>query len=165
MYVLIVRHLGSISQKVVSLRLIVSVIVSVISKLLIGWNSYLRLILDLQLFVKSTTGIYHMRLLTNFTTCGYIEYTLTRTDIRNFGWLVFNGAFSILQLYIMTTELILGRKSPGQLYRTGQWNHQAMGRCLTPFLLRVRIWLESTSEVYDLWSVVKDLNHQPTTAI
>ena len=44
---------GSISQKVVSLRLIVSVI----SKLLIGWNSHLRLILDLQLFVKSTTGI------------------------------------------------------------------------------------------------------------
>ena len=49
-----INHLGSISQKVVSLRLIVSVIVSVISKLLIGWNSHLRLILDLQLFVKST---------------------------------------------------------------------------------------------------------------
>ena len=43
--------LGSISQKVVNLRLIVSVI----SKLLIGGNSHLRLILDLQLFVKSTT--------------------------------------------------------------------------------------------------------------
>jgi hypothetical protein len=36
---------GSISQKVVNLRLIVSVVVSVISKLLIGWNSHLRLIL------------------------------------------------------------------------------------------------------------------------
>jgi hypothetical protein len=48
---------GSISQKVVSLRLIVSVIVSVISKLLIGWNSHLRLILDLQLFVKSITEL------------------------------------------------------------------------------------------------------------
>ena len=47
--------LGSISQKVVSLRLIVSVVVNVISKLLIGWNSHLRLILDLQLFVKSTS--------------------------------------------------------------------------------------------------------------
>jgi hypothetical protein len=49
----------SILQKVVSLRLIVSVFVSVISKLLIGWNSHLRLILDLQLFVKSTTGTGH----------------------------------------------------------------------------------------------------------
>jgi hypothetical protein len=49
--------LGSISQKVVNLRLIVSVIVSVISKLLIGGNSHLRLILDLQLFVKSTTAV------------------------------------------------------------------------------------------------------------
>ena len=48
------RNQGSISQKVVSLRLIVSVI----SKLLIGWNSHLRLILDLRLFVKSTTGYY-----------------------------------------------------------------------------------------------------------
>ena len=48
--------LGSISQKVVNLRLIVSVIVSVIFKLLIGWNSHLRLILDLRLFVKSTPG-------------------------------------------------------------------------------------------------------------
>jgi hypothetical protein len=45
--------LGSISQKVVNLRLIVSVI----SKLLIGGNSHLRLILDLQLFVKSTTAV------------------------------------------------------------------------------------------------------------
>jgi hypothetical protein len=51
--------LGSISQKVVSLRLIVSAIVSVISKLLIGWNSHLRLILDLQLFVKSTIDIWY----------------------------------------------------------------------------------------------------------
>ena len=48
---------GRFPQKVVSLRLIVNVIVSVISKLLIGWNSHLRLILDLQLFVKSTTGV------------------------------------------------------------------------------------------------------------
>ena len=52
------NDLGSISQKVVSLRLIVSVIVSVISKLLIGCNSHLRLILDLQHFVKSTTEPY-----------------------------------------------------------------------------------------------------------
>ena len=42
----------SISQKVVSLRLIVSVIVSVISKLLIGWNSHLRLILRLTTFCE-----------------------------------------------------------------------------------------------------------------
>ena len=48
----VIAHLGSISQEVVSLRLILSMI----SKLLIGWNSHLRLILDLQLFVKSTTG-------------------------------------------------------------------------------------------------------------
>ena len=57
------RFLGSISQKVVSLRLIVSVI----SKLLIGWNSHLRLILDLQLFVKSTTD-YHFDIFTTFLT-------------------------------------------------------------------------------------------------
>ena len=57
------RFLGSISQKVVSLRLIVSVI----SKLLIGWNSHLRLILDLQLFVKSTTD-YHFDIFATFLT-------------------------------------------------------------------------------------------------
>ena len=56
------RFLGSISQKVASLRLIVSVI----SKLLIGWNSHLRLILDLQL-VKSTTD-YHFDIFTTFLT-------------------------------------------------------------------------------------------------
>ena len=51
----------SISQKFVSLRLIVSVIVSVISKPLIGWNSHLWLILDLRLFLKSTTVYPHYR--------------------------------------------------------------------------------------------------------
>ena len=68
--------LGSISQKVTSLRLIVNVIVSVISKLLIGWISHLRMILDLRHFVKSTPGMYTIQ-------CTYDWYVSSAWNIAS----------------------------------------------------------------------------------
>ena len=54
--ILLMKDLGSISQKVVSLRSVVSVNFNQ-SK---AWKSHLRLILDLRFFVKSTPGENHI---------------------------------------------------------------------------------------------------------